>query len=95
MPIRTSGPIKTVEQLEKLAAKEAWFKLVVKIINWKDGNPEKGSVMLGTKITAKEWKFYTKGMLGNNLTYSPEKVMANLKKTKEMIQSFGGFEEKA
>jgi len=92
MPIRTNGPIKTLEQLEKIAAKENWFKLVVKIINWKDGNPEKGSIMLGTKITSKEWKAYSKGLIGNNLI-SPEKALAKLKETKEKIQEFGGFEE--
>lgn len=93
MPIRTNGPTKTPEQLEKIAAKESWFKLVVKIINWKDGNREKGSVMLGSKITSKEWSAYSKGMLGNNLINGEKKVMENLKKTKELIQSCGGFED--
>lgn len=91
MPVRTSGP-KTPEQLEKLVAKENWFKLVVKIIGWKDGNPEKGSVQLGSKITSKEWNAYTKGMLANNLTYGRESVLDTLKITKQKIQEFGGFE---
>jgi hypothetical protein len=91
MPVHSGGQ-KTAEQLEKIAAKEDWFKLVVKIINWKDGNPERGSIQLGAKITNKEWNDYTKGTLANNLTYGRDAVIDTLKNTKQIIKDFGGFE---
>ena len=87
-----NGGNKTPEQLAKIAEREDWLKLVVKIINWKDGNPEKGAIELGTKITSKEWHAYTKGSLANNLIYSKEKVINTLKLTKDKIKEFGGFE---
>jgi hypothetical protein len=83
---------KTDAQLAKIAAREDWFKLVVKIINWKDGNPESGSTALGCKITSKEWNAYTKGCLANHLINGKESAINTLKLTKQKIQTFGGFE---
>ena len=87
-----SGNTKTPAQLAKIAEREEWFKLVVKIINWKDGNPERGSIDLGAKITTKEWNLYTKGCLANNLMNGREHAIQMLKTTKDIIKNFGGFE---
>lgn len=83
---------KTDAQLLKIAERESWFKLVVKIINWKDGNPELGSIELGPKITSKEWDLYTKGCLTNHLIYGKDRVLDTLKSTRQTILQFGGFE---
>jgi hypothetical protein len=92
MPVRTSGPVKTAEQQEKLEAKENWYKLVVKIIVWKEGNAENRNIKQVSKITAKEWKAYCQGMAKTNLTYGKEKVDARLKETWIIINRHNGFE---
>ena len=45
-----NGGNKTPEQPARIAEREDWFKLVVKIINWKDGNPENRAIVTGKQI---------------------------------------------
>lgn len=91
MATRTSGPVKTAEQQEKLDAKENWYKLVVKIIVWKDAARKNDSSRLAEKITAKEWDAYSKGLLKTNVSYDKQRVLTQLKEVKEIIKSQGGF----
>lgn len=72
--------------------REVWHKLVVKIISWKDGSFDGRAVRSATKITPKEWGIYSKRMIQINTTYGRQKVVSNLKETREMIRKHGGFE---
>lgn len=76
--------------LERQEERENWHKLVVKIINWKDGNLSKTNDK-DIKITKKEWTTYSKKVLETNIS-SKQKTLANLQQTKDLIQKHGGFE---
>lgn len=78
---------------EKNNEKEAWHKLVVKVISWKDGLTNGGFVTYSNKITTKEWNIYSKKIAKTNLTNGKQKVHIYLKETKELIKKYGGFED--
>lgn len=78
--------------LEKFNEREAWHKLVVKIISWKEGLLEGGSVKITDKVTSKEWNTYTKHLIKTNTSYTKQKVLSNLKETEDLIKQNGGFE---
>lgn len=84
MNTKSSGSNRVVN-LEKQKARESWHKLVVKILSWKDGS---NSV---EKITSKEWKTYCQHTLEKNVTYGKQRTQDELKKTKEIIESYDGF----
>ncbi len=78
--------------LEKIAERENWHKLVVKVISWKSGLLEGGSVKTANKITNKEWNLYCDRLVKTNTTYGKPKVLADLKEIKKLIKEHGGFE---
>ncbi len=93
MPIRaTNHTNNKAANQDKLEEREAWYKLVVKIINWKDGQNQGNSLNANNKITAKEWDMYYKRMLKTNITYSKQRVLTTLEETRDKIQTHGGFE---
>lgn len=93
IPTRSNHPNTRLAYQEKFNEREAWHKLVVKIICWKDGLLEGGTVKFTDKITLKEWNTYFKRMIKTNTTYHKERVLNNLKETREMIKKHGGFEK--
>lgn len=70
---------------EKFQEREAWHKLVVKVICWKDGH-------LANKITPKEWETYCERTVKTNVSHGKDKVLHSLKETKDIITNHGGFE---
>lgn len=78
--------------LEKQQERETWYKLVVKIISWKSGLLEGGTVKQVNKISAREWRTYCEHSLRINVTYGKSKTQEDLKELKKIIHDFGGFE---
>lgn len=76
---------------EKFEAREAWHKLVVKVINWKDELLDGRIERLTDKISPKEWNIYCQHMIRTNVTYGRQKVLESLKETRKIIQEHGGF----
>lgn len=72
---------------ERALEREAWHKLVVKIIIWKDGVQK-----VSDKITPKEWSRYCQGILKANISVGKEKIKNSLKETQNIIRNNGGFE---
>jgi hypothetical protein len=93
VPTKQNHSNTSAASLDKLQERETWYKLVVKIINWKDGFLGENVKRAHDKVTAKEWSLYSKGMTSSNTTYSKEKVSALLNETKAKIKEHGGFEE--
>lgn len=91
VPTRPKQPNTRLIDQEKSQQNEAWYKLVVKIICWKDGLLAGGSVKFTDKITAKEWSIYSNRIVKINTTYGKQKVVGTLKETKEKIKKNGGF----
>lgn len=89
IPIKTNRSNPRFASQEKSDQREIWHKLVVKIINWKDG----GASRIKDKITPKEWNTYYRRMLKTNTSYGKQRVLSELKETKDTIQKHGGFEE--
>lgn len=77
---------------EKAELREAWHKIVVKVLCWKDGLSQQNVITLTDKITAEEWKMYTEKMLQISVEAGKDKTTEKLKKIKEMIQKHNGFE---
>lgn len=78
---------------EKQEERETWYKLYVKIVSWKDGLLEGGSVKRTDKISKKEWDTYCFHMLKINVTHGREKTLQVLEEVKKSIKSYGGFEK--
>lgn len=78
--------------LKKKAESDIVYRLVVKIISWKNGPLVGGSLQKTDRITAKEWAEYKKHLLMISKTDSPEKTMGKIKETQQIIQKHGGFE---
>lgn len=78
--------------LKKKAISDGIYQLCVKIISWKTGSLIGSSAKKTGKITAKEWTDYKKHLIGISKTESPEKVLAKLKETRQMIEKHSGFE---
>lgn len=76
---------------EKWEEREAWHKLVVKIISWKSGLVKGGMVTKDHKITAEEWKTYFDRTLQINTTYGRQRVLSDLEETRTRISNHGGF----
>lgn len=77
---------------EKVIEREIWHKLVVKVLCWKDGLLEGGSIKSSDKITVKEWKTYCQKIMETNIISGREKSLANLKITEQLIKNHNGFE---
>ncbi|OGE23489.1 hypothetical protein A2688_01600 [Candidatus Daviesbacteria bacterium RIFCSPHIGHO2_01_FULL_38_8] len=78
---------------EKLEERELWYKLVVKIIRWKDQALCLGITRATDKITTEEWNTYHQGIVKINTTKTQEKVLSDLRKTEELIKKNNGFKE--
>lgn len=78
--------------LERAREQESWFKIVVKILSWKEGLLGSGVKISREKISRKEWKQYSERMIKNNLTHSKDRILRDLRETREKIAQFGGFE---
>jgi hypothetical protein len=89
IPVNTRHTNSRFANQEKADQREIWHKLVVKIINWKDG----GGMKTANKITPKEWNTYYKRMLKTNTSYAKQRVLSELQETKEKILKNGGFED--
>lgn len=87
-----SGKQLTPEQQERLEASEAWFKIVVKVLRWKDGATVYGDLKPIDKISKKEWKQYCETMLSKNISAGTKNTQEALNKTKEAIMYYNGFE---
>ncbi len=92
IPSRSNSAKSRFAYQEKSEEREAWHKLVVKIISWKDGLLSGGMVKSKDKITPKEWDTYYKRTIKTNSTYDKQRVLSTLKKTQELIKKHGGFE---
>ncbi|KKQ65664.1 MAG: hypothetical protein US86_C0009G0032 [Candidatus Daviesbacteria bacterium GW2011_GWA2_38_24] len=57
---------------EKLEERELWYKLVVKIIRWKDQALCLGITRATDKITTEEWNTYHQGIVKINTTKTQE-----------------------
>ncbi len=77
---------------EKAQEREAWHKLAVKVIIWKDELAAAGATRLTDKISLKEWNTYYTRVVATNISYGREKVLADLKETWQKIFGHGGFE---
>lgn len=78
---------------EKLAEREAWLKLVVKVILWKEEPTGRNLSDTAKKITSKEWSLYRRRIIETNTTYSKERVLLDLESTFQAIKLHGGLEE--
>jgi hypothetical protein len=77
---------------EKARLQEDWFKIVVKILAWKEGLSGSGTKIHREKITTKEWKHYSDRIIKNNVSYNKDRVLKDLKETWDKISQYGGFE---
>lgn len=77
---------------DKADLREAWYKLVVKVISWREGLLEGGTTKPANKITKKEWAFYCKEITKVSLSSNEGKGLQDLKELKKVIASHGGFE---
>ncbi len=95
IPIKSNNSHTRLVDQKKLDEREAWHKLVVKVIRWRDGLSEGGVLTTADKISAKEWGIYSRHTLKTNITYSRLRVLTNLREIREVIKQHGGFEEEA
>ncbi len=89
---QTRHNINQAAALEKAREREAWFKVVVKVLSWRDGPTSTGVKILRDKITDKEWKLYSRRKLQTNITFNREQLLQELREMEQKIKSFGGFE---
>lgn len=73
---------------KKQKQREAWHKVVVKVIKLKERRIVQDQ---SEKLTEKEWRLYCSGTLKNNLTSSKQIIRQNLKQIEETIKDIGGF----
>lgn len=92
IPTRHSN-IKQASQ-EKFDEQQAWHKLVVKVIIWKEGSSETGLTETIEKITTSEWNKYSEKIIKISTTTSQDKVLADLKQTLKRIEENGGLKDK-
>ncbi len=83
----------TPEQLEKMKEYETWFKIVVKILRWKDGATELGDLSKIDKVSQKEWKTYCETILKKNIVFGKKKTQEKLDETWKKIQQYHCFEK--
>lgn len=76
---------------EKSQERELWFKMVVKVISWRDGPRERSSKVLASKITPEEWASYCKEVIKINAGTSKEKTQKKLDEVVVQIKKHGGF----
>lgn len=94
LPTRPNSDTGQTSQ-EKLEEREAWYKLVVKVILWgeESANVNRNLAETANRITLPEWKKYCQRMVTTNATYSKEKVLLDLDLTLQRIKVNGGLIE--
>lgn len=76
---------------EKAEEREAWFKMVIKVISWRDGPRENNSKVLAEKITPKEWTAYCKEIIKISTTPPREVTLRRLEEIQAQIKKHNGF----
>ncbi|MEK7521896.1 MAG: hypothetical protein AAB599_03825 [Patescibacteria group bacterium] len=74
----------------KQAEREAWHKVIVKVIQWKSELTHPSVLKSTPKLTPKEWKTYKTHTLKTNANDRP-KFLQKLRATEKRIRSLGGF----
>ena len=92
MPIHKINSKKRLAHQMGSEERELWLKLVVKVIRWKDDPLKSENFNPLNKITSKEWNFYHKNILKNNINGNRQKILSTLNETKVLIKNHGGFE---
>lgn len=75
---------------KKQKQREAWHKVVVKVIRLRGGAKVLDQA---EKLTEKEWRMYCSGILKSNLTQEKSVIKQNLKQIEATIKDSGGFAE--
>lgn len=86
-PPAADGPKNKAVSDEKAEAREAWYKIVIKVLKWKEGTRASGT----DPITDKEWNNYYKETIKINAQGSKDKTLKKLKETEDLIKKHGGF----
>lgn len=81
----------TDEQIKRMDENESWFKIVVKVIRWKDGSNQNNNFSVAEKISQEEWKRYCKTKLEKNLSFDKKKITQELEDTRQKINAMHGF----
>lgn len=71
--------------------KENWYKLVVKILVWKDAKAGNEYIHNQDKITIKEWASYCDRIIETNVVKGKEKTVERLRQIEKIIKRNGGF----
>ena len=74
----------------KLEEREAWHKIVVKVIQWKSDQTHPSVHKSAPKLTPKEWKTYRAHSLKTN-AQDREKCLKKLHEAERRIRTLGGF----
>lgn len=87
MAIRPCNNHRHLSQIcqEKAEEREIWYRLVVRIIKWKEG-------LGGDKISTADWDTYCDRIIKISITNGKERTLENLRETQRIIQNRGGFE---
>lgn len=90
-------PTSKSQDLAKLALKkkqqeaDAWYKIVVKVIQWQDIKTMEQRLPV-KKISLTEWQQYCDKMLSISVTWGKSKTLEKLKDTENLIKKHRGFE---
>lgn len=85
--------LKTTSSLSQARSeeREAWYKLVVKIIIWKNTSLNQAVIDKTAQITQQEWDTYYQTSINTNTTYSKGKVLNDLEAARKAIKLNSGF----
>jgi flagellar biosynthesis chaperone FliJ len=78
--------------LKKQQERDDWFKIVVKILRWKDNYFQKIDNSLTSKISSEEWQIYSKQVIKMSVTKGTPKVKKELESLETIIKNNNGFE---
>lgn len=79
--------------LEKQERNEAWHKIAVKIMRWKDGNSLSSEIGPVSQITSKEWRDYCDKIVAINVSTGKNATLQKLKELEQIIKHHNGFEQ--
>lgn len=79
--------------LEKQERNEAWYKIAVKIMRWKDGNSLSSEIGPVSRITSKEWNDYCEKIIAINVSNGKNATLEKLRELEEVIKHHNGFEQ--
>jgi hypothetical protein len=77
---------------KKQEEREEWYKIVVKILRWKDNYYEKIGFEFNNKISIAEWQQYCKHMVEICVTKGASHTVNELKELESLIKKHGGFQ---